>query len=431
MASGAWVNFFDGRAAASRISSAALKRWLQWGALVLNLGLAASYVGLWVRRAPETPRQRNDFSAFYTAWTLVRGHRADALYDFEAQARQQAALLGDRSGAGGLLPFLNPPPVALVFAPLARLSLPRAFTLWTVGQLALLGWLLRQLLRLTRGRPARDRALVCVAVLAAPPLLLTFETGAFSLLIVVALLNARAALVDGRDATAGLWLAVAAAKPQLVLTSVVGALAGRRWRTLAAALIAATLLGLVVTIALGWAVWPGFVRALLAVHRSFERFAILPAAMYNLEGSLFFAFGPAARSWAPPAALGGLVLGCLLTAWIWRGPWRPGVPRFELQLAATLLVGMFFSLHLYWQDGLLLVVAGVLFESYLVRSGRPRTIFTASALVAPAIWFVSELLLPQSRPVRTPVLMTLLLGAAIWRELRASRDAPPTERSPG
>jgi hypothetical protein len=397
-----------------------LRRWLLVCALALNLGLVASYIGLWSRRAEEAPGQRGDFSAFYTAWTMVREGRASALYDFSAQAREQAPLVGDRSGAGGLLPFLNPPHVALAFAPLARLPPRRAFTLWSLGQLALLAWLLRILWRLTRDRPAFERALLGAAVLAAPPLLVTLELGAFSLLVVIVILEAREALVRGRDGAAGLWLAAGTVKPQLVLMPLLATLAGRRWRALAVAGVAMAIILLAVTIAFGPAVWTAFLQALLVVHRSFERFAILPSAMYNLEGSLFFAFGPTVRSWAPNAALVGLLAGGVATIWIWRGAWRPTQPRFDLQLAATVLLGMFTSLHLYWQDGLLLVTAAVLFDSYLRRSGRPRAVFVTWAVLAPALWFLTELLLVPPRPIRSPVLMTLVLGAAMARELRLS-----------
>src|SRR5205085_7075704 len=100
------------------------------------------------------------------------------LYDYALQAERQRALLGGWTFPGGLLPFNYPPQVALLFAPVAALPLRTAFHLWSLGQAALLVWLMRILWRLGRG-PAIERALTCSAVLALPPLLLTFAHGAF------------------------------------------------------------------------------------------------------------------------------------------------------------------------------------------------------------------------------------------------------------
>jgi hypothetical protein len=150
--------------------------------------------------------------------------------------------------------------------------------------------------------------------------------------------------------------------------------------------------------------------------------------MYNLEGALLFAFGPAARGIAPAIAVAGWLAAAVATSWIWRGPWRPDDPRFDLRLALTIVLGAFFSLHLYLQDGLQLVAAAVLFDSYLRRSGRPRTAFAALALATPALWFATELAITP-RLVRFPVL--LMLAMAIWmaRELRRAGQISPSTSS--
>lgn len=402
-------------------------------ALAVNLGLATSYVAIWARDQADTPRRHGDFAAFYTAWTMVRAGEGAHLYDFAAQERHQRAILTDRAFPAGLLPYLNPPHAALLLAPLAALSIERAALLWAVVQLGLLVWLLRICRRLWRGRPALERALLLGAVLAAPPLLLTFELGTFSLVVLVALMKLHEALGASRERAAGAWLALGAVKPQLVFLPAVALLAGRRWRALTAAAVVVVALAIPCTALFGAGVWPGFVRTLRAVHGDFEELGIHPVAMYNLKGAVLLAFGPALREVAPAIAVAGLVLGVAATAWIWRGPFRPADPHLDLQLAATVLLGMFTNLHLYPQDGLLLVAAALLFDSYLARAGRPRTAFAAVALAAPALWFATELL-GAARVVRVPVLLALVLGAWMARELRRpQRDQAPAEeprRSP-
>jgi hypothetical protein len=392
-----------------------VRRPLLLAALAINLGLAATYLVLHLQRTGREPPA--DFTAFYTAADMIHAGQGRALYDFQAQARHQRGVLGGGSFPGGLVPFVNPPHAALGFAPLHHHDLRGAFRGWTIFQALLLIVALRLV---GRGRPPLERWLARAALVAAPPLLLTFELGALSLLLLIVVLKAHQALAAGRERAAGLWLALGTLKPQLVVGPVLATLAGRRWRAVAALAAAMLVAVLGSAAAFGWQIWPSFARALLAVHRSFEGLGIQPAAMHNLEGAVLFAIGPAARAAAPIIALFGWLLGCALTVWIWRGPWRPDQPRFELQMAATLLLGSFFSLHLYPQDGLLIVAAALLLDSYLRRSQRPRAAFAALVLASPALWFVTELAVTP-RLVRFPVMLQLALGAWMLREWRLAR----------
>jgi hypothetical protein len=279
--------------------------------------------------------------------------------------------------------------------------------------LALLAWLIRDVVR---ERPPGERWLVAATVVAAPPLLWTFVLNAFSLIVLVALWQAWRAMEAGRDRSAGVWLALALFKPQLVMGPALAVLVGRRWWTVVALAAGVAVAVGTSALAFGPGIWPDYLRALDLVHGGFERLGIDPGAMYNFKGTLFLAFGQRVRPVLPAVALGGWMAGLAITAWIWRGPWRPGEPRFALQMAATLLVGSYFSLHLFPQDGLLLVGAAVLFESYLRRAGRPRTLFAIVALVSPMLWFAIELAI-EPTTLRFPVVLTLFLGAWMLREL--------------
>src|SRR4051812_18240679 len=105
--------------------------WLVGAALVLNLGLGGSYVGLWLREARADLFWRADFTAYYTAASMVRAGHGAAIYDERAAAAAQEAVLGGRRFEEGLLPFLTPPQVALALVPLTFLPLRQAFWLWS------------------------------------------------------------------------------------------------------------------------------------------------------------------------------------------------------------------------------------------------------------------------------------------------------------
>jgi hypothetical protein len=340
----------------------------------------------------------------------VREGRGPALYDFAAQAEAQRALT-----TRPLLPYLNPPQVALALAPLARVSFGAAFATWTVVQVALLLWLLRMV---TRGRPPLEGLAAAAAVLAAPPMLLTLTLGAFSLLMLVVVLRLRESLASERP-TAGLWLTLGLVKPQLVALPALAPLVGRRWRTVVVAAAGALLVIAVSAAAFGPRIWIDFARA-LATAKNDPGLGLHLASMYNLEGALRLALGDA-PGLATVGVL-GFVAAMAATVWLWREPWLAGDPRLDLRLAATVLLGAFLGPHLYPQDGLMIVGAALLFDNYLRGSGRPRALFAALALASPPVWFISELVL-SPRLVRFPVLLELALGALIARELRRSRQA--------
>ena len=175
--------------------------------------------------------------AALTAWHHGYGH----LYDLAAQQQFQRPFLA----AGGLaaqglaaVPFNYPPPAALVFLPLAALPLRPALLLWTVLNAALALLALDRLARAARpGHRLDARARLLGAGLACAVLPLDWGLLAGQPVGLVLLLGALAylALRDGRDARAGLALALLAAlKPQLALAPILGLVALRRWRSLVA-----------------------------------------------------------------------------------------------------------------------------------------------------------------------------------------------------
>jgi hypothetical protein len=392
-------------------------------ALAVNLGLAAACAVLWAQRLGSQPP--GDFTALYTAAVMVHDGQGSALYDFALQGRVQSALPGAPALPEGPMLYLHPPHTALALVPLHHHDLRRAFALWTALQLAWLVWLLRLV---GRGRPLLERLSVCAAVLAAPPLLLTLTLGSLSLLLLIVALKVHQALAERRDRAAGLWLALGTLKPQLVMTQGLATLVARRWRAVAAATAAILIAVLVTGALLGFSVWLDFVRVLSAARRDYEQLRIHPGVMDNLQGALLFAV-PALRPAAPTIALLGWLGACAGVVWIWWRPVSPAHPGFHLRMAATLLLGSFFSVYFHPQDSLILVAVALLCERYLVASGRPRSRFAALVLVAPALWFLTQLVW---RPpfVRFAVLFQLALGGWIiraWRPMTigSGETSPP------
>lgn len=390
--------------------------------LVVIAGVAvfAVYVGEWLALIVYDASKAADYTAFMTGWTIVLDGRGRDLYDVATQVEVQRQLLGGLSFVAGLNPFNNPPHLVLPFVPLALLPLLPSYLLWSVIQFGLLIWLgWRLLTQVTNAWRPAERVLMIVALLAMPPLEVTFLQGALSLLITVAMLEAFIALRAGRDRAAAVWLVVVSLKPQVAIAIGAAVLGGRRWRVVAwgLGLLAGT--AIVATAVMGIDIWPAYVRFLGDYVGSFDVLSVQPALMWNLRGTITMLVGPAnAAAQADAintAALIAWLAGIVgITVWWARREWDPGSMRFQLAFALTLVLGMLLSPHLNPHDGLLLVPAAALAYG-AVRTERFGPAFGALLLAAPFLILVTDPIGPNvvaGTPIRVAVVIMVVM--AIW-----------------
>lgn len=153
----------------------------------------------------------------------------------------------------GLSPFAYPPPVLLLFTPLALLPLPAAYALWVAGgTVALLAAL----------RLAGLRWPGCFFVLLSPPFLynlLLGQNGAFTAALLIAALSLAAA----RPVRAGWFAALLLIKPQIGLLVPAAWAGSRHWRSLAVSLLAALALTGASVLAFGPQPWRLYLAAAL------------------------------------------------------------------------------------------------------------------------------------------------------------------------
>jgi Glycosyltransferase family 87 len=399
------------------------------GALLLNIGLGLSYVALWGMLAWQGLFWRADFSAYYTGWSIARDGLGEQLYDFDVQTRYQQQILGGRSFSQGLLPYLNPPHATLPFIPLALLPLPAAFAFWTLCQVGLLVWLLRLLLRIAHDWDPLERWLMVSAVVAFPPLLFTFQLGAFSLLILLCVLQYYWSLKQGRDRSSGLWLLLGTVKPQMLLLPGALLISARRWRTLGVALLGGCALVALSGALLGWRSWTGFVDALRTVNGYFGVFGIVPTTMYNFKGTLALILGNDQGLLINQISLVALVMAAAVILLLWRVAWRPDEPAFDLRIGFTIMLGLLFNPHLHRQDGVIFIAPAVLFYLYLRQRRLPRRAFAVWALTCPLIVLVSEFTIGGSLGIRVPVVLmgvlAVWIGKALAGEWRTSGSTTP------
>lgn len=400
------------------------RSWLGSLVLVVNISLGVSFAGLWLLTAMKGQFWRSDFSAYYTAWSIVRDGHGHDLYDLDLQTQYQQAILTEGQFEGGLLPYINPPYATIPFVPLAAFPRSTAFWLWSAGQVVLLVALLRLLWRITASWKRREQWLLISGVIAFLPLFYTLMLGTFSLWMLLCTMSFSWTLKHRQETRTGLWLALGSVKPQQMLMPGFLVLGARRWHALGAGVAFTAIMVAVSLVYPGWQSWPDFLHVLSVISNTFDRMGIVPSVMYNFKGTLALLLGSTHQSLINQASLAALVLAVGATLWLWRGPWQPDDPRFELRMAATILLGVLFSPHLFPHDGLLLVAPAVFFAVYLRERGLPLRPYATFALSCPLLFLVAEFTIGGSLGIRVPVVAMVVLlvwiARMLWWEARTA-----------
>jgi hypothetical protein len=288
---------------------------------VLNLATLAFILG-----ASRDGVDRNgfligtDFLSFWTAGHMLQAH--GNVYDVAAHTAAQRAYFAQ---ADAYTAFFYPPPFLLACWPLGLLRYFPALALWLAATGAAYGFAVRQWLK--RTGVAQPLLLLLAAF---PPVLITITHGQTSFLV-AALLGLGALLVRERPWLAGALFGLAVIKPQFgLLVPVVLVLTGE-WRTIVAAVLTASLLALISTLAFGPRVWADWLNVSTAAQAAMDNGAVGYAKMQS-------AFAAASLLGAPTAvgyALQGLVTLGVAGALAWASWGR----RYDLPLAALMLAG--------------------------------------------------------------------------------------------
>jgi hypothetical protein len=203
------------------------------GLLLVGLALAVRLVA--ELAVGPTVDGHHDLLAFWAAGRLILDGRPDALYDAAAVTALQRTVIPQPIGMNGYMPFINPPPAAVAFAPLAALPVTAGRALWAALNAALaIGvglWIARDL-------PARDRVIGAALVATSFPVYHALAEGQWSIVLLGAGLVAIAAARRGSWALAGAALAVFWLKPQFIVLPLLALVIGRHWRAVGAAAVA-------------------------------------------------------------------------------------------------------------------------------------------------------------------------------------------------
>ena len=304
-------------------------------------------------------------------------------------------------------PWLYPPSFLLFILPFASLPFGwsyAAFSLLTFIALVAVVW------HLTGRSPIAGAALLLF-----PQTAFAFLTGQNSFLTGTLIVGAFG-LLERRPLLAGVLTGLVTYKPQLFLMIPVALVAGRKWRTIAAALLTVVALFLFSLALFGVGLWREWLQVMLAPSDTYREWL---AAGRQMGQSVFSC---AAILGAPPALanavqLVGVVVGC---GCVYRSYSRPVATdlRICILLAATLLAAP----HVSSQDGVLLAVGTILLFCARGSGGAGP----AERLVIAAAW-VAELFDPPAifrLGTVTPLVIVAFIAVTLRRAQQSTCRQP-------
>jgi hypothetical protein len=352
----------------------------------------------------------SDFLIYYTGGAIVRDGLGSRLYDLDLQHDYQAQVLAQEGSHSnfGLFPFINPPHAALLLTPFCYLPPKVAASVFLAFNCLIAAWVLFRLWQLAARWSRTEQMLLLTTVLATEVFWYSLGLGTMTVLVFACILEYYLALSAGRDTRAAVWLIAATVKPQLILLPALIPLALRRWRLIAVAASLGLLVGLSVSLSLGFHVWLDYFRVIREVSAHGETYGALSRLMNNLRMILYWTVPPQALILVYLALLAG-VIGIF---WLWRSS-----REFGLRFALTVLLGLFLAPYLHYQDTLIAFLPAALSFDF-ARSKRPRLLPVFQVLVLAATFVPAALIFSRyNRPLGwvwpLPFIIILMVVCAI------------------
>ncbi|MCJ7491946.1 MAG: DUF2029 domain-containing protein [Dehalococcoidia bacterium] len=326
-------------------------------------------------------RGGTDWVSFYSAGTMIRTGHGRELFDTAAQTATQHRLVGTE------LAYALPAFVAYVFAPLSFLSFSTSYLAWLAMNLSLLAGLLYAAWRYLVALSGSVRTCWIAGVALATPTVVEVFQGQIDLSVLACMLACLALLSRKKPVVAGAILALAAAKPQFVLSLLLLLLLKKEWRALASFGVVAAVLFAVPVALLSPHTLADQMSLLASFPSSSTEHAVSARYMVNLRGTVTSIDGSAGVwEWALPLAA------CSMVALVVASRRWARLPSSDPQAwALALALPLIWSPHVHYHSLVFLLAAGTMYVRAISAAGippRPSWIALVQLSVT-GLWLVS------------------------------------------
>src|SRR5258708_39003282 len=193
-----------------------------------------------------------DFFSFYSSARLYVQRGGEAVYNLALQKQFELQVTGQAPDQLVVLPYFHPPYYTLLIAPLGFLSYREAYYAMAAFNVLLAAVLVLLLVRGSLTIHGRGAIVAAALIAGFFPLFVTVLQGQSDLVVLVPLAAAYVAWARGRHGWAGIFSALALAKPPLLLLVPVLFVARPAWRALAGFVGVVSALGLVSLLGFGF-----------------------------------------------------------------------------------------------------------------------------------------------------------------------------------
>jgi hypothetical protein len=396
------------------------RRWrrLAW---IFMAGMVGLHLVFFINLRGRIRKGYPDFTAYYTAATILRDGLGHQLYSESVQYEIQEKFTGQMSSRQGPLPYIHPPFEALIFLPLTLLPYRHAFVVWdllNVGALFGVVLLLRRSVSTLRSVAPWELMLGCLAFF---PVFACFLQGQDSILLLLLCALGFNALKKEADVLAGCWFALGTFKFQWMVPIVLLFLIWKRRPVVLGFVAACIPLGLVSAGLVGWQALLHYPAYALQVVKAPSLGGVPSELMPNLRGlALGWPAFFSGTSGSVAAVLGSLLL--FLFAATRRGE-APQPQRLELQFSLAITVAGLIGWHTNAHDLSLLVLPLVLMTDYCWHTparelgSRFAPLLPVLPVLLSPLWIVLWLAIGRVNLMAIPLL---------WWAWEIGRDMPGT-----
>jgi hypothetical protein len=344
----------------------------------------------------EGPNPGADFIIYYAASMLAQAGEAAVIFDWPALRAAQVSVIG---ASAQYLPWLYPPPLLLIAAPLATLPYISAFAVWVAGQLALLA-------AAVAAMGQRPKALFAALVFPATiNNMLAGQNGALS----AALLGGGLVVLGRHPVLAGVLFGLLVYKPHLLVAVPFALLAMGAWRTIIAAVSSALAVSALSLLLFGAAPWSAFLQAAPAGTQALEHGSSHWAKMPTVFAALRLLGAEV------PLAYVGQGVSAILAISVVICLWRRGT-SLPVRASALLFATFLATPYAFFYD-LVVLIFTILWLDRGDRGPGDRFIWVLLWLAPVALWLLAR----YSQISLWPLLLAGCLTWMYWRGRPALR----------
>lgn len=346
-----------------------------------------------------------DIRAFYTSGLMINHNVTNAFYDFATQYYWQKTVF-PLPTIQFLMPFFNPPFVALIFSPLALLSIKSAYIVFSALNIvvALISFYLISS-QIYKDKEKAKYVLSLVFILFCFPVWMTIIQGQVSFFILLGFIAGWYCFKREKNTLAGIFLSLLWIRPQLILLPVLFLVFKKQWKAIFGLCLSTVVLGLISVYMIGIPGIINYIHVLSKIPYLGDSYTVHPQLEPTLRGFLQAILHTNTLSDVILPLTIGIAATMFLLVISLRGKFEPKTIKFDLQWSVLILAVIFTSLHTNYHD-----LVFVLFPSLiLLRSIRK---FPTSYILAQTIGLC--FLISASIPSLAAIMLFILILVFVY-----------------